>query len=210
MLGCMTVRFTLLSGAVAALLLLALAACGTGEPPTSTRAPVTQPPEIVALMPTSTAAPTATALPTPSATPTPIPLDEGFLLITVAKDATALRQMWLNGHVFELEIAATPAERGRGLMHRESLPEDTGMLFVFSSENTLSFWMKNTLIPLDILYIDSTGVVVDIQTMIPQPGAPNSELRTYPSAAPAQYALEINAGFAETLGFEVGDQGYFR
>ena len=210
MLGCMTVRSILLSGAVAALLFLALAACGTGESPTSTRAPVTQPPEIVALMPTSTAVPTATASSTPSATPTSIPLEAGFLLITDVEDAASVRQIWLNGHVFELEIAATPEQRSRGLMHRESLPEDVGMLFVFSSENTLSFWMKNTLIPLDILYIDSAGVVVDIQTMVPQPGAPSSELRTYPSAAPAQYALEINADLADTLGFQPGDQGYFR
>ncbi len=84
------------------------------------------------------------------------------------------------------------------------------MLFVFSQEAPLNFWMKNTLIPLDILYMDSSGVVVDIQTMAPQPGVPDSELRSYPSAEPAQYALEINAGLAKSLGFAVGDQAYFR
>lgn len=126
------------------------------------------------------------------------------------KDAASIRQVSLMGHVFVLEIADTPAERALGLMHRESLAENAGMLFVFSQESPLNFWMKNTLIPLDILYMDSAGVVVDIQTMYPQPGVPDSELRNYPSAAPAQHALEINAGLAESLGFEVGDQAYFR
>ena len=122
----------------------------------------------------------------------------------------SVRRMSLKGHVFVLEIAATPTERARGLMRRESLAENAGMLFVFSAESPLNFWMKNTLIPLDILYMDSAGVVVDIQTMIPQPGVPDSQLRNYPSAAPAQYALEINADLAESLGFAVGDQAYFR
>ena len=122
----------------------------------------------------------------------------------------SIREMSFKGHVFALEIAATPAERARGLMNRDSLAQDSGMLFVFLTESPLNFWMKNTLIPLDILYMDSAGVVVDIQTMIPQPGVSDSELREYPSAAPAQYALEINAGLAGSLGFAVGDQAYFR
>ena len=208
MLGRMNVRSTLLLGAVAALSLLTFAACGTGEPTTPAHAPANQPPQIMILVPTSTAAPTAA--PTPIPTPTPSPLEEGFLLITDVEDATSVQQVSLDGHVFELEIAATSEERARGLMHRESLPQDAGMLFVFSQESTLNFWMKNTLIPLDILYIDSMGVVVDIQTMETQIGAPTSELRTYPSAAPAQYALEINAGLAAALGFEVEDQALFR
>ena len=118
--------------------------------------------------------------------------------------------MSLRGRVFQLEIAATPEDLARGLMERESLDADAGMLFVFSSEFTLSFWMKNTLIPLDILYLDMAGVIVDIQTMHPQPGVPDTELTRYPSAAPAQYAVEINAGLAAEHGFEVGDQPLFR
>lgn len=78
------------------------------------------------------------------------------------------------------------------------------MLFVFDAERQLSFWMKGTLIPLDILFLDSQGVVMDVQTMTPQPGAPDSELIVYTSAKPARYALEMNAGLAEALGIEPG------
>ncbi len=170
--------------------------------------PESRRPDIRVLPPTLTAAPSAT--PTGAATPTPSPGEEGFLAIEDVEDPASIREIFINGHVFVLEIADTPAERALGLMHRESLAEDAGMLFVFSAERTLNFWMKGTLISLDILYIDAEGVVVDIRTMHPQPGVPDSELRSYPSAAPAQYALEINAGLAESHGFTVGDQAYVR
>ena len=65
--------------------------------------------------------------------------------------------------------------------------------------------MLNTLIPLDILFIDGEGMVVDIQTMVPEPGVPASDLTIYQSAGPAQYALEVNAGDAERCGIVVGD-----
>ena len=83
------------------------------------------------------------------------------------------------------------------------------MLFVYDAEAQLSFWMKGTLIPLDILFLDSHGVVVDVQTMTPQLGAPNSDLLTYTSARPARYALEMNAGLAEALGVVPGDAVLF-
>lgn len=99
-----------------------------------------------------------------------------------------------------VEIADEDEERSRGLMHRESLPEDQGMLFVYTDERTLSFWMRNTLIPLDIAYIDREGRIVDIQQMEPQ------DSTTHPSAAPAMYALEMNQGWFEANGVEVGDR----
>ena len=88
-----------------------------------------------------------------------------------------------------VELACTRAEQMQGLMFRESLPENEGMLFIFSQEQTLAFWMKNTLIPLDIAYLDSRGEIVDIQSMEPR------SLQTHPSKRPAQYALEMNAGW---------------
>lgn len=103
--------------------------------------------------------------------------------------------------LFNVEIADTPESRNRGLMRRTSLAEDAGMLFVFDSEVTRYFWMKNTIIPLDILYIATNGTIVDIQTMQPCEKEP---CPTYPSRAPALYALEINAGEAQSRGIAVG------
>jgi uncharacterized membrane protein (UPF0127 family) len=100
------------------------------------------------------------------------------------------------------EIADNAFERARGLMYRTALAEDRGMLFVFEGEQTLSFWMKNTLIPLSIAFIDSEGRIVDIQDMQPLDDEPPS----YVSAEPARYALEVNQGFFEKRGVTVGDR----
>lgn len=107
-----------------------------------------------------------------------------------------------------VEIADDSAEQAQGLMNRTALGEDRGMLFVFGNESTRAFWMKNTLIPLSIAYIDSEGRIVDIQKMEPagrdQTGS-DAELPRYVSAEPAKYALEVNQGFFEEHGVEVGD-----
>jgi hypothetical protein len=87
-------------------------------------------------------------------------------------------------------------------MHRTALAENRGMLFVFRREEQLSFWMKDTLIPLSIAFIDSEGRIVDIQNMKPLDDDPPS----YVSAEPARYALEVNRGFFEERGVEVGDR----
>src|SRR5215210_2053596 len=100
----------------------------------------------------------------------------------------------------EVEIADDDAERQRGLMERTALAENAGMLFVFDREQALSFWMRNTLIPLSIAYIDSEGRIVDIQDMQPL------DETSHPSAEPAQYALEVNQGFFAERGIEVGDE----
>lgn len=99
-----------------------------------------------------------------------------------------------------VEIADDDAERARGLMERTELAEERGMLFVFDEEETRSFWMKDTLIPLSIAYIDADGRIVDIQNMKPL------DTTTHPSAEPAQYALEVNKGFFAERGVEVGDR----
>jgi uncharacterized protein len=100
----------------------------------------------------------------------------------------------------EVEIADNDAERQRGLMERTALAENAGMLFVFEREQPLSFWMKNTLIPLSVAYIDSTGRIVDIQDMEPL------DETSHPSAEPGQYALEVNQGFFAERGIEVGNE----
>ena len=89
-------------------------------------------------------------------------------------------------------------------MDRPSLPKGEGMLFVYPEERYLRFWMRNTLFPMDILFLDASLKVVDMQRMVPEPGVPPGELTVYSSAAPARYALEVNAGRAQTCDMQVG------
>ncbi len=99
----------------------------------------------------------------------------------------------------EIEIADETAEQTQGLSERTELAEDAGMLFVFNQERTVSFQMRDTLIPLSIAFIDAEGVIVDIQDMQPLTEGP------YVPAAPAQYALEVNQGFFANRSIEVGN-----
>ena len=98
------------------------------------------------------------------------------------------------------EVADERDERQTGLMGRTELAPDAGMLFVFGRERNLSFWMRNTLIPLSIAYIAADGRIVDIQDMEPLDDDPPP----YTSAEPAKYALEVNQGFFAERGVEVG------
>ncbi len=98
-----------------------------------------------------------------------------------------------------MEIADDPYERSRGLMYRSHLPEDRGMLFIFPYPQRLSFWMKNTYVPLSIAYIGSDWVIREIYDLEPL------NERPVVSKYPAQYALEVNRGWFERHGVEVGD-----
>ena len=89
-------------------------------------------------------------------------------------------------------------------MGRESLGERRGMLFVFESEHVLRFWMKNTLIPLDIVFVDKDLVVVDVQTMRPEHEIAPDPLPIYNSATPALYAIEVSEGLADECGIGPG------
>lgn len=96
------------------------------------------------------------------------------------------------------EVASTAAQRARGLMYRDHLPRDGGMLFVYPGERPLSFWMRNTLIPLDIAYVDAGRRVVGVDSMRPLTDD------SHPSGAPAMYALETNRGWMAEHGVRVG------
>jgi uncharacterized protein len=100
-----------------------------------------------------------------------------------------------------VEVADDVNEQAKGLMYRKSLGEDRGMLFVYPAERELSYWMRNTLIPLSIAYIDSEGRIVDILDMKPLDDNPPH----YVSSEPVQYALEVNKGFFEKKGVKEGD-----
>lgn len=109
----------------------------------------------------------------------------------------------LRGHTFSVEVATTPAEQAHGLMDRTSMPADHGMLFVFAQPQPLTFWMKDTLIPLDMLFFDDHLRLVTIRADVPPCKA--DPCPTYASTAPARYVLELNAGTAAKLGARTGD-----
>lgn len=100
-----------------------------------------------------------------------------------------------------VEIAATPQSRELGLMYRDSLAPDSGMLFVFPERAPQSFWMRNTKIPLDILFVDEDGRIVRIHRRT----EPFSE-KSLPSGAPIRFVLEVEGGFSERHGVTEGDR----
>lgn len=135
----------------------------------------------------------------PSATVTITPASPTPASPTPAGPAVTFKTA--SGETFRLtvEIADTPEERAVGLMNRESLPEDAGMLFVWPEDTGSGFWMKNTLIPLSIAFIDAAGVIVDIRDMQPQ-----DETLHY-SPSPYRHAVEANQGWFAERRIEPGD-----
>ena len=109
----------------------------------------------------------------------------------------------LHNQRFTAELATHEAARERGLMMRTSLAADHGMLFVFPDTAPRGFWMKNTLIPLDILYFDADRRLVSVQRDVPPCKAASCPI--YPSAGPARYVLELSAGTAKQIGVRDGD-----
>ena len=109
---------------------------------------------------------------------------------------------WPDGQEsFAVEVADDAAERARGLMFREELGPASGMLFVYDGPRRVQFWMKNTLIPLDMIFADATGKVTRVHS-----GAVPGDLTPIDGGAGVQYVLEINAGLAEKLGIAPGSE----
>lgn len=90
-------------------------------------------------------------------------------------------------------------------MERDTLPRDHGMLFVHQEARPWGFWMLNTRIPLDVVWMDADGRVVDIRTMQPEPDVPQNKLTLYTPRGDALYALEANAGLAARVGLTIGN-----
>jgi uncharacterized membrane protein (UPF0127 family) len=105
----------------------------------------------------------------------------------------------------DAELAITIETRRRGLMERALVPADQGMLFIFEVAQPLSFWMFNTLIPLDILFIDAQRRIAAIHAAVP-PCQPPRRCPTYASDGPAQFVLEVNAGVTAKAGIRLGDE----
>jgi uncharacterized membrane protein (UPF0127 family) len=119
-----------------------------------------------------------------------------------ARAAAALPTVTLaiNGHKIVAEVASTPDDRATGLMNRFSLQPDRGMLFVFEHPQPLSFWMKNTYIPLSIAFLDASGRILNIEDMAPQTET------THWSQGAALYALEMRRGWFRERGIKAGDR----
>lgn len=114
----------------------------------------------------------------------------------------------LNGKRFTVEIADDDAERARGLMFRDELAADRGMIFIHDDEAPQAYWMKNTKIPLDILYFDRSRKLVSASERVP-PCSAGDQCPPFPSTGPALYVLELNAGMVESLGVKPGDELLF-
>ena len=107
-------------------------------------------------------------------------------------------------HKFHVEVATTPAQLEQGLMFRRTLAPNAGMLFDFKTPSPVSMWMKNTFIPLDMLFIDPKGRIINIaERTVPHSLDPVS------AAAPARAVLELNGGTASRLGIRPGDRVLF-
>ena len=131
----------------------------------------------------------------------------GILLIAVITfiigcGADSLPTMLIDvaGHELTAEIADTQGTRNEGLMHRRSLPENHGMLFVFDYESQVSFWMKDTEIPLSIAFIAADGTIRQIEDMKPE------SMASVVSRRNVLYALEVNQGWFRDRGIETGDK----
>lgn len=132
--------------------------------------------------------------PAPARPPAPPPARTGLVLFQTAGGEVAVR----------VEIADTDEARARGLMYRRSLPADEGMLFIFPEETWLSFWMRNTYIPLDMIFINGAQEVVGVvENATPLTDTPRAVPR------PSRFVVEVNAHFARTKGIGVGTRVLF-
>ena len=139
----------------------------------------------------------------------------GLLLFLSAQASLPRQEVWITRDTsqqeiarFTVEVAETPETLTRGLMERPALAPNAGMLFIFSDVAPRAFWMMNTLIPLDMLFIDADRRIINIQANAP-PCEPPQHCPTYHSTAPAKYVLEIAGGRAQALGIRTGDQLHF-
>jgi uncharacterized membrane protein (UPF0127 family) len=133
----------------------------------------------------------------------------GAVLITgVAGCSRQSPQVCLRDSCFDVELATTASERAQGLMFRYSLDANAGMLFIYEEERRRAFWMKNTYIPLDIIWLNRDGEVVYIAKNV-QPCRDASYCPRISPDAAAAYVLEVNAGTCDAIGLRKGDAAQF-
>jgi uncharacterized membrane protein (UPF0127 family) len=115
-----------------------------------------------------------------------------------AQSAMPVMELTAGMHRIEAEVAANDPNRQLGLMNRKSMPQQHGMLFVFNHENTHCMWMRNTLLPLSVAFVDANGVIINIEDMKPQTED------NHCARQPARYALEMNLGWFAQRGIKPG------
>lgn len=162
-----------------------LVGCG-GAPAAADAPPIipTSPPSIPMPVPSLR----SSSVPTPTLVPTP-----------AVSNVLPVIPITIGDHTLQAEVVSTFATRAQGLMYREELAADQGMLFVFADDQLRNFWMRNTRIPLSIAYLDADQRIINILDMEP------FDESLYPSAAPARYALEVNQGWFAERGIVAGD-----
>jgi uncharacterized membrane protein (UPF0127 family) len=121
-------------------------------------------------------------------------------LPAMAQSSPPVARLSAGIHLIQAEVVSDSASRARGLMHRKNLPQNSGMLFVFDGHAVHCMWMKNTLIPLSVAFIDDRGTIVNIEDMAPQ------TLDSHCAARPVKYALEMNRGWFAARGIEPGSR----
>jgi len=141
------------------------------------------------------------AVPGPGSGPSPAEAQSAGQFVTFEKNELSIETAAGATHSFEVEVAVTLDQRAQGLMFRRTMAAEAGMLFLFGGSAPRAMWMKNTLIPLDMLFIDEAGKIVRIEERT----VPHS-LRAIVSGQPASAVLELNAGTASRLVIEPGDR----
>ncbi len=125
--------------------------------------------------------------------------------VRIAEKPDATRSMRIGNRTYQLEIADSQLEQQHGLMNRTSLLSDHGMYFQFSDAQERTFWMKDTLIPLDLIWVQD-GRVVNLTTDVqPEQTTPMKDLKLYNSGAPVDAVIELNAGQIAENGLKIGD-----
>lgn len=120
--------------------------------------------------------------------------------LAVQAQALPVTQLTAGMHAIRAEVAADMASRMTGLMHRKSMPANAGMLFIFDETTVHCMWMKNTLIPLSVAFLDESGAVINIADMQPH------DETSHCAARPARYALEMNRGWFASRGITAGQR----
>ncbi len=181
---------------------LALVACGQAERTGSTQTAL---PVVGQLPPTQVSVPSNTPVATfvtvlvdISAPTTPTTSSQPLVVSPIV---TPTIELHLGGQTLMIEVASTPEQRERGLMFRSRMDANAGMLFVFPNDQNLSFWMRNTQLPLSIAFIDANQRILNIEDM-----QALDDQNFHLSQGPARYALEVNQGWFATYGVKAGDR----